>query len=99
MASVPMNQGLLLAGILFALGLTGLLVRRNMIFILMSLEIMLNAAGWPLSWPAPAGARRTDRSCSFLFLPWRPRRCRWGWRWFCRSTAASRRSTRMLQAR
>lgn len=45
MASVPMHQGLLLAGILFALGLTGLLVRRNVIFILMSLEIMLNAAG------------------------------------------------------
>ncbi len=45
MASVPMYQGLLLAGILFALGLTGLLVRRNVIFILMSLEIMMNAAG------------------------------------------------------
>ena len=45
MASVPMYQGLLLAGILFALGLTGLLVRRNVIFMLMSLEIMLNAAG------------------------------------------------------
>ena len=30
---------------MFALGLTGLLVRRNLIFILMSIEVMLNAAG------------------------------------------------------
>jgi NADH-quinone oxidoreductase subunit K len=36
---------LLLAGVLFALGLIGLLVRRNVIFMLMSIEIMLNAAG------------------------------------------------------
>jgi NADH-quinone oxidoreductase subunit K len=45
MASIPMEQGLLLAGVLFALGLIGLLVRRNVIFMLMSIEIMLNAAG------------------------------------------------------
>ena len=45
MASIPMEQGLLLAGILFVLGLIGLLVRRNVIFMLMSIEIMLNAAG------------------------------------------------------
>ena len=30
---------------MFALGLAGLLVRRNLIFMLMSIEIMLNAAG------------------------------------------------------
>jgi len=35
----------LLAAILFTLGMIGLLVRRNVIFMLMSLEIMLNAAG------------------------------------------------------
>ncbi len=45
MAAVPMEHGLLVAGILFALGLTGILVRRNLIFILLSVEIMLNAAG------------------------------------------------------
>jgi len=37
--------GLILAGILFSLGLVGVLVRRNIIFILLSLEIMLNACG------------------------------------------------------
>jgi NADH-quinone oxidoreductase subunit K len=35
----------MLAGALFALGLAGVLVRRNLLFILMSLEIMLNATG------------------------------------------------------
>jgi NADH-quinone oxidoreductase subunit K len=45
MASVPMEHGLLVAGILFALGLTGVLVRRNLVFILLSIEVMLNAAG------------------------------------------------------
>ena len=45
MAHLPMTHGLLLAAILFALGLVGLLVRRNLIFMLMSLEIMFNAAG------------------------------------------------------
>ena len=40
-----MEHGLILAGALFALGLAGLLMRRNILFILMSIEIMLNAAG------------------------------------------------------
>ena len=67
MASVPMHQGLLLAGILFALGLTGLLVRRNVIFVLMSLEIMLNAAGLAF---VVAGSRwgQADGQIVFLFI-------------------------------
>jgi NADH-quinone oxidoreductase subunit K len=34
-----------LAAILFLLGLIGILIRRNMIFMLLSVEVMLNAAG------------------------------------------------------
>ena len=45
MLTVPLEQGLLLAGVLFNLGLLGLLVRRNVIFMLLCIEIMLNAAG------------------------------------------------------
>lgn len=45
MSAVPMETALLLAIILFVIGLIGLLVRRNIIFMLMSIEIMLNAAG------------------------------------------------------
>ncbi|MFZ5755590.1 MAG: NADH-quinone oxidoreductase subunit NuoK [Pseudomonadota bacterium] len=44
MNGIDMNHGLILATILFALGFCGLLVRRNILFVLMSLEIMLNAA-------------------------------------------------------
>jgi NADH-quinone oxidoreductase subunit K len=40
-----MEHGLALAAILFSLGLIGVMVRRNLISVLMSLEIMLNAAG------------------------------------------------------
>ena len=58
---------LLLAGILFFLGLIGLLVRRNIIFILMSIEIMLNAAGLAfvvasLKWG------QADGQVMFLFI-------------------------------
>ena len=45
MQEIPLEHGLILATILFLLGLVGVLTRRNLIFVLMSLEIMLNAAG------------------------------------------------------
>ncbi len=60
MNGVPMEHGLVLAAILFAIGLGGLMFRRNMIFVLMSLEIMLNAAGLAFivagtGWQQPEG--------------------------------------------
>ena len=45
MQAIPLEHGLILATILFLLGLVGVLTRRNLIFVLMSLEIMLNATG------------------------------------------------------
>lgn len=45
MQSIPIEHGLILAGILFTLGLVGVLTRRNIVFVLMSLEVMLNAGG------------------------------------------------------
>jgi NADH-quinone oxidoreductase subunit K len=45
MATVPLEHVLLLAAILFVMGLAGVLVRRNIIFMLISVEVMLNAAG------------------------------------------------------
>ncbi|MGH9377547.1 MAG: NADH-quinone oxidoreductase subunit NuoK [Terriglobia bacterium] len=65
MTSIPMNQGLMLAGILFALGLTGLLVRRNLMLILMSIEVMLNAAGLAF---VVAGARWTQPDGQIMFI-------------------------------
>lgn len=42
--TVPTEHLLLLAGILFAIGVTGFCVRKNLIIVLMSIELMLNAA-------------------------------------------------------
>jgi NADH-quinone oxidoreductase subunit K len=52
---------------LFSLGLTSLLVRRNLIFVLMSLEVMLNAAGLAF---VVAGSRwhQADGQVVFLFI-------------------------------
>jgi NADH-quinone oxidoreductase subunit K len=57
----------LLATVLFLLGLTGLLTRRNLIFTLMCVEIMLNAAG--LAFVA-AGSRwgQVDGQVMFVFI-------------------------------
>jgi NADH-quinone oxidoreductase subunit K len=67
MVSIPTEHGLFLAGILFALGLSGLLVRRNVIFMLMSIEIMLNAAGLAF---VVAGAKwhQADGQVMFMFI-------------------------------
>ena len=45
MTTVSTNTVLLLASLLFVLGLAGVLTRRNIIFVLLSIEIMLNATG------------------------------------------------------
>ncbi len=67
MATVPMENGLFVAGILFVLGLIGLLVRRDIILILLSIEIMLNAAGLAF---VVAGARwqQPDGQVMFIFI-------------------------------
>lgn len=39
------DHALILAGLLFSIGLMGVVVRRNIIFMLISLELMLNATG------------------------------------------------------
>ncbi|HEX7235239.1 MAG TPA: NADH-quinone oxidoreductase subunit NuoK [Nitrosospira sp.] len=67
MSLVSTQQALMLAGILFALGVVGLLVRRNLVFILMSIEIMLNAAGLAF---VVAGSHwaQADGQVMFIFI-------------------------------
>ena len=64
---IPLEQVLVLAALLFCLGLLGLMLRRNIIFMLMSLEVMLNAAA--LAFVA-AGASwgQADGQIVFLFI-------------------------------
>lgn len=58
--ALPVYDVLAVAAVLFLLGLAGVLVRRNVIFLLMSLEVMMNAAGLAFiaagaRWGAPDG--------------------------------------------
>lgn len=43
MSSVSVNHYLILSAILFMIGIAGVMIRRNVIVILMSIELMLNA--------------------------------------------------------
>jgi NADH-quinone oxidoreductase subunit K len=67
MATVPLEHGLILAALIFALGFVGVLVRRNIVFMLMSIEIMLNAVGIAF---VVAGARwgQPDGQVMFIFI-------------------------------
>ena len=67
MNSFNVNMVLMVASILFVLGLVGALTRKNVIFILISIEVMLNAAG--LAFVA-AGAKwqQPDGQVMFLFV-------------------------------
>ena len=67
MTPVPMEHVLVLATVLLILGLVCVLVRRNVIFMLIGVEIMLNAAG--LAFVA-AGSHwnQADGQVMFLFI-------------------------------
>ncbi len=65
MTGIPMEHGLALASVLFVLGLAGVLVRRNILFVLMSLEIMMNAAALAF---VVAGARWGQPDGQIMFI-------------------------------
>ncbi len=67
MASVPYELGLLVAGVLFAIGGIGVIARRNLLMILLCVEVMLNAAGLAF---IVAGSRwgQADGQVMFIFL-------------------------------
>ncbi len=67
MNGIPMEHGLIVASVLFALGTAGVLIRRDILFILLSLEIMLNAAGLAF---VVAGSRwlQPDGQLMFIFI-------------------------------
>jgi len=44
----PLHDYLFLSAIIFAIGVTGVIIRRNLIVILMSIELMLNAVNLTL---------------------------------------------------
>lgn len=60
-----MEAGLSLAATLFAIGLMGLLVRRNILFVLMCLEIMMNATALAF---VVAGSRWVQPDGQIMFV-------------------------------
>jgi NADH-quinone oxidoreductase subunit K len=57
---IPLEQVLALSAILFTIGVVGAITRRNLIVILMSIELMLNAVnlalvGFSRQWAQPDG--------------------------------------------
>jgi NADH-quinone oxidoreductase subunit K len=65
--TLPVQYGLLIAAGFFMVGLGGLLFRRNLLFILLSLEIMLNASG--LAFVVAASRwQQPDGQVMFLFI-------------------------------
>ena len=67
MLTVSVETQILFAGILFLLGMIGLLVRRNLIFMLMSIEIMFNSAGLVFII-AGTHWRQPDGQVMFIFI-------------------------------
>ena len=65
--TVSSEMVMLLASLLFVLGITGVIIRKNIIFMLLSVEIMLNASG--LAFIA-AGAKwaQPDGQIMFIFI-------------------------------
>jgi len=60
-----MEHGLALAGLLFAIGLMGLMVRRTLLYVLMCLEIMLNASALAF---VVAGSRWAQPDGQIMFI-------------------------------
>ncbi len=64
---IPLEHALIVAAVLFALGVTGVLIRRDLIFVLLSLEVMLNAAG--VAFVAAASRwHEPDGQIMFIFI-------------------------------
>ncbi len=70
---VPLDHVIGLSAILFAIGVLGVATRRNLIVIVMSIELMLNAAnlafvGFNRLWPGSSGAARFDGQVFVLMI-------------------------------
>jgi NADH-quinone oxidoreductase subunit K len=62
---IPMEHGLLLSAVLFCIGLAGLMLRRNFLFMLIALEVMTNAAALAF---VVAGSRWMEADGQIMFV-------------------------------
>jgi NADH-quinone oxidoreductase subunit K len=64
-ASIPLEHALALSALLFCIGLAGLMVRRNILFMLMCLEVMTNAVALAF---VTAGSRWAEADGQVMFI-------------------------------
>jgi NADH-quinone oxidoreductase subunit K len=62
---VPIEHGLIVATILFVLGFVGVMVRRNILFMLICIEVMMNAAALAF---VVAGSRWMQPDGQIMFI-------------------------------
>lgn len=65
LTGIPMEHGLLLAAALFAMGLTGVMIRRNILYVLMSVEVMMNSTALAF---VVAGSRWQQADGQIMFI-------------------------------
>jgi len=70
---IPLDHVIGLSAILFTIGVIGVVVRRNLIVMLMSIELMLNAVnlafiGFNRMWPGEPGAIALDGQIFVLMV-------------------------------
>jgi NADH-quinone oxidoreductase subunit K len=70
---IPIEHVIGLSALLFSIGVAGVALRRNLIVVLMSIELMLNAAnlafvGFNRLWPGTADAPRLDGQVFVLMV-------------------------------
>ena len=65
---IPLNHVLIVAALLFVTGMAGLIFRRNIIFILIALEVMLNSAGLAFVAAGTAWAQADGQVIFMLIL-------------------------------
>jgi NADH-quinone oxidoreductase subunit K len=73
MTPITLDHYLAVSGLLFGLGLLGVVTRRNLLVIYMCLELMLNAANLALVamsryMPAPTGGSNLDGQIMVFFI-------------------------------
>jgi NADH-quinone oxidoreductase subunit K len=64
--NIPGEYALIVAATLLVIGLFGVIVRRNIVLVLMSIEIMLNAAA--LAFVAAGNSHGSDGQVMFLLI-------------------------------
>ena len=89
-----LHHYLILSGVLFTIGTAGVLLRRNLITVLLSIEVMLNAVNLTfIAFGHFLGSATGKSSCS-LSSPWPPPKRRSGLPSSSRSSGTPRRSIR-----